>query len=261
CSITGQTLRGVEMSESTKASVGVRDDGFTQCHNNPQDQSAVVGLLNQISQVDGGCKEAPLAIKPRWGFCSPALHQAILKFRRKNKGLSVDGHVDPGGATLRKLNKIDSRGAPPSSSPTTASTPAIRTCTLPSGSMFEKWPADLLETLCRSYKAHGSGNRYLDNSFWGGAPANFEDALTRLGTACQNNGLKWVHSRAAAIKGLSQAYTSASPMMIPWIKARSRVSPAFTLIHTRLLQRKKEGCANIQSRELSLMEGMLAPEL
>ncbi len=193
------------MAESIKASVGIRDDGVTQCHNATQDQSVVVGLLNQISQADGGCKEAPLAIKPRWGFCPPELHQAILRFQRKNKGLSVDGHVDPGAATLRKLNEIASRAVPPSSSPTTASTPATtssRTCALPSGSLFEGWPAELLDTLCRTYKAHGSGNRYLDNSFWGGEPANFEDALTRLGTACQNNGLKWVYNRAAAIKGL-----------------------------------------------------------
>ena len=68
--------------------------------------------------------------------------------------------------------------------------------------MFSTWPPDLLETLCRSFKAHSTSNRYLDNAFWAGEPASFEEALNRLGGAVQTNALKWVHTRAAAIPGL-----------------------------------------------------------
>jgi hypothetical protein len=72
---------------------------------------------------------------------------------------------------------------------------------LPSGSVFATWAPDLLDTLCRSYKAHTAGTPYLANSFWGGEPASFEDALDRLGGGAQN-AVKWVHTRASAIKGL-----------------------------------------------------------
>jgi LysM domain len=88
---------------------------------------------------------------------------------------------------------------PPSAS---SAPPAERTCDLAPTSPFASWPAGLLETICRSYKAHTSSNRYLDNAFWGGIPSSFEDAITRLGVPVQNNALKWVYTRAAAIAGL-----------------------------------------------------------
>lgn len=69
-------------------------------------------------------------------------------------------------------------------------TPASRTCELPASSPFATWPKDLRETLCRSYKAHAMGNRFLDNAFWGGEPKDFEEALSRLGTAVHANSLK-----------------------------------------------------------------------
>jgi hypothetical protein len=100
------------MSKKIKASVGKQANGTKECHNVPEDQLAVIWLLNQIGQGDGGRKEAPLADVPRWGLCSAALYQAILAFQRRHGGLSADGHVDPNGGTLRKLNELALRAAP-----------------------------------------------------------------------------------------------------------------------------------------------------
>src|SRR5207253_1976446 len=81
-------------------------NGTKECYNIPKDQSVVILLLNQISQHDGGRKESPLINNPRWGICAPGLHQAILAFQRRHHGFSVDGHVDPRGAALHKLNEL-----------------------------------------------------------------------------------------------------------------------------------------------------------
>lgn len=93
-----------------------------------------------------------------------------------------------------------------SKAPTTAAPPpppsVSRTCAMPAGSPFETWPKELMRTLCSSYIAHGPGNRYLANAFWGSEPASFEDALNRLGRECQMFALRWVYRRAAAIVGL-----------------------------------------------------------
>ncbi len=91
--------------------------------------------------------------------------------------------------------------APPTAAPGSSTATAARTCDLPPASAFASWPAPLLETLCRSYKAHAAGNPYLANSFWGGEPASFDDALNRLGATVQN-AVKWVYTRASAFAGL-----------------------------------------------------------
>jgi hypothetical protein len=46
------------------------------------------------------------------------------------------------------------------------------------------------------------GNRFLDNAFWGREPKDFEEALSRLGTAVQTNSLTWVHTHASKYPGL-----------------------------------------------------------
>jgi peptidoglycan hydrolase-like protein with peptidoglycan-binding domain len=96
---------------SISASVGKFDSGTRQCHNTVGDQSIVIGLLNLIGRAQGGRREMPLPGNPRWGVASPELYQAILQFQRVNH-LSVDGHVDPGQATLRKLDELASASAP-----------------------------------------------------------------------------------------------------------------------------------------------------
>jgi hypothetical protein len=93
------------MPEEIDASVGKHKNGTTECYNVTKDQSTIIRLLNRIGRSDSGCREAPLPDHPLWGKCSPALYQAILTFQRRH-GLSVDGHVDPRGATLRKLNGL-----------------------------------------------------------------------------------------------------------------------------------------------------------
>ncbi|MBZ5624792.1 MAG: peptidoglycan-binding protein [Acidobacteriia bacterium] len=87
------------------ASVGKFDHGARQCHNIPSDQSIVISLLNRVGRAQGGRREDPLPNNPRWGVASPALYEAILTFQRTNR-LSVDGHVDPGEATLRRLDEL-----------------------------------------------------------------------------------------------------------------------------------------------------------
>ena len=84
--------------------------------------------------------------------------------------------------------------------PTAASAPT-RSCDLASTSTFSTWSAELIEMLCRSYRSHASGNRYLDNSFWGGEPSSFEEALTRLDGSGQH-AVKWVYDRASKLTGL-----------------------------------------------------------
>jgi hypothetical protein len=193
------------MPETIGASVGKYGNGTKECYNFPKDQSAIIRLLNQIGKADGGCKEDPLPGTPRLGKCSAELYDAITRFQRRVGGLPLDGHVDPGGPTLRKLNEVASRqSGAVKPEPVAPGLPAgaERTCDLAPTSPFASWPSDLLETICRSYKAHASGNRYLDNAFWGGAPTSFDDAISRIGVAEQNNALKWLHTRAAAITGL-----------------------------------------------------------
>ncbi len=122
---------------------------------------------------------------------------AAFRAKRPNPNLVFAGDVImvPGKSSLPAAPKV----VTPPPTPTPATT--VRTCDLPATSIFVSWPAPLLETLCRSYKAHASGNRYLDNAFWGGEPASFDDALTRFGGPAQH-AIKWVYDRASAITGL-----------------------------------------------------------
>ena len=87
---------------SIKASVGIHSG--KQCYNVVADQQVVIGLLNRVSMSNGGTREQPLDASPRWGMCSPALQKAILRFQAIYS-LSQDGHVDPGGQTIRRMNQ------------------------------------------------------------------------------------------------------------------------------------------------------------
>lgn len=90
--------------------------------NSAEDQRIVIGLLSSISTEQGGKREAwpapPLAGPP--GQCPSFVVDAIWDFQRfwKTKGVfhNIDGVVDPGGRTLKRLNEIV-RGAPPAPPP------------------------------------------------------------------------------------------------------------------------------------------------
>jgi len=85
------------------ASVGMHANGTLKCYNLPADVAVVVQLLNSIDPSRGGAALAASA-GPR------ELYQAIYAFQRTQNDLgtvprlSVDGHVDPRGATLARMN-------------------------------------------------------------------------------------------------------------------------------------------------------------
>jgi hypothetical protein len=65
-------------------------------------------LLNSIPASNGGRKEDPLPdtqSRLRQGVVSSDVHNQILQFQRRHR-LSIDGHVDPGLATIGKLNAL-----------------------------------------------------------------------------------------------------------------------------------------------------------
>jgi len=86
--------------------------------NSNADQRLVIELLAGISALDGGKREEwrilPLAGPA--GQCSPLLAEAIWKFQSfwKTKGVfrNIDGVVDPGGNTIRKLTELISSQSP-----------------------------------------------------------------------------------------------------------------------------------------------------
>jgi hypothetical protein len=120
--MVSSTRKGKQMAESIRASVGKFANGTRDCHNVPADQLKIIRLLNQISDADGGRRTTPLAESPlNPGRCASGLHEAILAFQRRHH-LSVDGHVDPGQQTLRKLNELatSSRGGAAVPDPVTA---------------------------------------------------------------------------------------------------------------------------------------------
>jgi len=95
------------------ASVGKFDNGRRQSYNFPADQLLVISLLNRIGQAQGGRRENPLSTNVVRGVVTSDLYQAILAFQR-TQNLSVDGHVDPQQATLRRLDDLARAVAIPS---------------------------------------------------------------------------------------------------------------------------------------------------
>jgi hypothetical protein len=101
-------------SETIGASVGMHNNGTTNCFNQGPDVAKIVKLLNLISAAEGGAAADKLPAGP-----SPIqLYRAILRFQQvqNNLGrtprLSVDGHVDPGAPALARLNQLASIPAP-----------------------------------------------------------------------------------------------------------------------------------------------------
>jgi hypothetical protein len=86
-----------------QASVGVANG--KQCYNTLRDQNIVIDLLNRIPGSLGGTAENPLSQATHWGVCPPRLHRVIYDFQLRHR-LSADGHVDPGEATIKKLNEL-----------------------------------------------------------------------------------------------------------------------------------------------------------
>jgi hypothetical protein len=92
------------------ASVGMING--RHCRNRIDDQSVVMDLLNEIPISQGGTMERNGGKKlwgaPVAGRASSELHQAILTFQRTNRheGLLLDGHVDPGQACIRLMNRL-----------------------------------------------------------------------------------------------------------------------------------------------------------
>lgn len=91
--------------------------------NKAVDQATIIGLLAVIPESQGG-KGTAWATPPIAGgdgSCPPALANAIWEFQDfwKKKGVfhNIDGVVDPGMNTLKKLNEL-SGGGPPPPSPT-----------------------------------------------------------------------------------------------------------------------------------------------
>jgi hypothetical protein len=105
--------------ESIGASVGMHNNGTTNCYNRPLDVEKIVNLLNGVAVSDGG-PSVKLPDSPS----GRQLYQAILRLQQtqNNKGstprLSVDGHVDPGGNTLARLNFLFEPDHPPGVIPT-----------------------------------------------------------------------------------------------------------------------------------------------
>jgi len=94
--------------DSIQASVGKYHSGATNCYNLAADVAIVVKLLNFIAQADGGTNENKIGGTP-----SPdQLYTSILRFQQTQNNLgqtprlSVDGHVDPWGLTLSRLNQL-----------------------------------------------------------------------------------------------------------------------------------------------------------
>ncbi len=93
--------------DTIQASVGMHDNGKKNCYNLPADVATITKLLNLSGAAEGGRSNNPLR-----AHASPLeLYQAILKFQQVQNTLghtprlSVDGHVDPGGMTLARLNR------------------------------------------------------------------------------------------------------------------------------------------------------------
>jgi hypothetical protein len=100
------------------SSVGIKDG--TPCYNNPDDQKIVMDLLEKIDSSNGGVMGDPKWKRPadatlRWKVCPELLRAAILDFQTKNQAklpYRPDGHVDPGGVTIRLMNSLAASFSP-----------------------------------------------------------------------------------------------------------------------------------------------------
>jgi hypothetical protein len=99
--------------DTIRASVGMHENGTKNCYNQPADVATIINLLNLSDVAEGGRSDNPLLL------AAPGeLYRTILKFQQvqNNLGhtprLSVDGHVDPNGMTLARLNRTARKVGP-----------------------------------------------------------------------------------------------------------------------------------------------------
>ena len=158
------------MTETINFSVG-KINGLQNCKNDPADKSKVIRLINSVDAGRGGSKEKPVSDDGRKEYCSPELHTAILTFQRKHSGLTADGHIDPTGGTLKKLNEL---------------TKDVADDTVPLDSSFKDLPEPVMDLLRRSYALKTASNEFLANGFREGElPSNtpFRVVLDRMESA------------------------------------------------------------------------------
>lgn len=104
------------------APVGLRD-GVTPVASLQRDQTKIIALLWSIDIGNGGQRGTP-ATPPAPGGdrqCDPLLAAAIMAFQMfwvlRGEFRRADGVVDPGGNTLRKLDALAGKPAPPAPTP------------------------------------------------------------------------------------------------------------------------------------------------
>src|SRR5262245_17089771 len=97
------------MMETISQAVGIRD-GVNMMPNNQADLRTVTGLLDRIPLENGGTAAAP----GMWGSDRMTLiaqvTAAIVTFQTVNRRPKIDGVVDPGGGTLKRMNQLAGPG-------------------------------------------------------------------------------------------------------------------------------------------------------
>jgi hypothetical protein len=82
------------------------------CQNRPEDQMAVITLLNRIAVGDGGA-EGKLEVRVVNGIASDALYKAISRFENQHYKGQGSGYVDPDGAMFKKMDELAKRPLSP----------------------------------------------------------------------------------------------------------------------------------------------------
>jgi hypothetical protein len=189
------------MPRTISASVGVN------AANRQPDVITVQELLNKVPPLQGG-PEVKLKID---GLCWQKTQTAIRNFQRSNMGHKwPDGRVDPGGATLARLNSFDER-------PPVAEQPPVAewyTYRVPGFKPLIPMPTDSVcwaacYTMLRSWR---------DSKKYG-----IEDALTKVGDRYvrlyQNNqGLPWAEASTFYTKAGMQCHRFACYPVETWLK-------------------------------------------
>ncbi len=180
--------------------VGKYANGTKECPNLSSDQQKIINLLNAIDTAQGGTKQKPITAKPVNGVCAPGLYVAIINFQSKQAGLVVDGHVDPGKSSLKRLNALAGGGSPGGGTTPAGGAPGDETVPPP----YAGWPAPLLDVIRRSYRERNSTNFNLNNGF----PGSESPKTRSLAKVIDDIGpelmavIRRVYDRAAAIPGV-----------------------------------------------------------
>jgi hypothetical protein len=181
-------------------SVGKLANGTRECTNSAKDQEKIIGLLNKIDVGLGGTKQKPLTAKPVNGICAPGLYVAIINFQTKQTGLVVDGHIDPGKSSIKRLNALTGGSTPGGGGSSPGGTPGDET--IPPA--YASWPTPLLDTIKRSYRERNSTNWNLNNGFPGSESPktrSLAKVLDDIGPTFMG-AIKNVYDRGSAISGV-----------------------------------------------------------